>query len=356
MRVPHWGVRMIRTIRICNHCVFERHNLCLGCGCSCNDKYTRPWVAVIAILVLCWLAISANAAPVDWRTSLRTHDPVSLIFCGLFLGLALAAACSLVITEGKQQKMIVIIAIAALILGATSALAQRRPGQRVPPTPTPVLQPAETHTVDAPEWHYADGSSKYTNLKSKLRCTSRDGREFFTTDRDEKMAFVFVTPIGTSFVECSDPTTITEDTVRIGIPYGHVSPLPVDPKTFAALNPARDVVVSNGTSWKIILGVDAQKAAGEGYTRELWPMDVFIPPPAPAIPPARRRATLPPADPINIPALVGMELHAMPAPVILNYMATNFPGVYIVISDGKVWFIRERQGLPVFAPFRQVFP
>lgn len=87
---------------------------------------------------------------------------------------------------------------------------------------------------------------------------------------------------------------------------------------------------------------------------------VFKPPDPPKGPPGRRRVALPPVAPINIPALVGVELHAMPAPVVLNYIAANYSaGTYIVImsADGKTFIIFQVQGgLPMPPGWRKVWP
>jgi hypothetical protein len=298
-------------------------------GCCSSAKDTR----MTRVLPLALLLSVAH----DWGLILIALG-VGVFLGVILLGMALRRAIENEI--GRWFGWCVLICAVAL-----SAHAQRRPGQRT-------TIPTETHTVDAPEWRYADGTSRYTNLKSELRCTASDGREYVTTTRDANMAFVFVTPAGVHFDECPYPSAHVEDTVRVGILYNRPSITIPDPAKMG-LDPKRDAVVYDDSKhlWMIVLAAELQKAPAQGFTREVWPFDIFIPAPAPIGPPGRRRGVVPP---FVLP--VGIELHAMPMRSILDWMTANAPGVYIVITDGKVWFIRERQGLPIPEGWRRVWP
>lgn len=176
---------------------------------------------------------------------------------------------------------------------ALVANAQRIPGRRVP---VPIVYVA----VDSPTWHWngpgQDGSSKYAlDGGAYLTVRTPDGRSLSSSLRDADGGFAFssVAP-GTLLTWEHDPTIIVTSVVNVS------NRKPPDPQ------------------------------------------------------PSNPRRRQPSNPPMVVP--VGAEWSQMPPPVLLNFMATVYPGVYIVITDSKVWFIRERQGLPIPSGFRQVWP
>lgn len=107
-------------------------------------------------------------------------------------------------------------------------------------------------------------------------------------------------------------------------------------------------------------GVDFTKAMVLAGTKTVTIADKISiggvkPPDPPAVRKGRGRVVLPP---MNIP--VGEELHAMPPPVLLNFITkSTAPGTYIVImsSDGKTFIIWQVQGgLPMQPGWRKVWP
>lgn len=208
----------------------------------------------------------------------------------------LICPCLRFVQDGSYVRPWVIAAIVMLCWLAFTTNAQRIPGRRVPPAPQSIVYVA----VDSPRWHWngpgQDGSSKYAlDGGAYLTVRTPDGRALSSSLRDADGGFAFssVAP-GTLLTWEHDPTIIVTNVVNVS------NRKPPDPQ------------------------------------------------------PSNPRRRQPSNPPMVVP--VGAEWSQMPPPVLLNFMATVYPGVYIVITDGKVWFIRERQGLPIPQGWRVAWP
>jgi len=231
-----------------------------------------------------------------------------------------------------------IMAVGLVMSVSLVAEGQRRPGQRNPPL-------SRTIIIERERW--PDGTPKESST-TRLAYLASDGRVYscFVIDARCRLVVPIDVSISQEALLAGSKFITIQDTLNVAIPYSHLFDAPPN-EMIPALNSNRDAIVFSGKQWTIVMQVDLQQAADKGFTREVWPHDVFTPPSRPVLPPSRRRAVAPP---FVIPT---GELGAMPTPEILRHLD---PAMWIVISDGKVWFIRERQGLPIPPNFRRVWP
>lgn len=237
---------------------------------------------------------------------------LAVLVIGIIIGITLLAlVVRWAVRNGRGLGWCVLICIVAF-----AANAQRLPGRRVP---TPGRQSA-VDTLRFLSDQYPNGGGPMWIDGTTFTFRASDGLSYTCTMKSG--ACDFDVPKGVT----APRTTILAD-CTVTTPDGFV------------------IVWKNGTredGTKTITIADKISIGG-------------VKPPDPPIRKGRGRVVLPP---MVIP--VGVELHAMPSPVLLNFITkSTAPGTYIVImsSDGKTWIIWQVQGgLPTPPGYRKVWP